>query len=265
MIVALSSQDHFDLESLRLPPEMVGSFTPRKRPFRHRRGEPFIKGPISYSWLTIACRLPGSGFHVAMLCWFTFHRFRLRHGQRRGKGDMALGLRVSERSVRRGLHAAELAGLLAVEREPGCKLTVAILDLAEPKSGSERRPLYGPIPWSWWHPASQLPGKALHTGAICWLLAGWERLAMFELPVREWSDFGLSRFAISRGLEELEWAGLVCVARSSKRSPVVMIQEVKWPPMGKSERPEGGFPPPVATRINPPQSGSERHQPIDAS
>jgi hypothetical protein len=30
---------------------------------------------------------------------------------------------------------AELAGLLAVEREPGCKLVVSVLGLPEPKAG----------------------------------------------------------------------------------------------------------------------------------
>ena len=44
-------------------------------------------------------------------------------------------------------------------REPGCKLAVSVLDLPGPETGPRRRPLYGPIPWSWWLPASRLPGK----------------------------------------------------------------------------------------------------------
>ena len=44
--------------------------------------------------------------------------------------------------------AAERAGLVSVTREPGCKLSVSVLDLPEPEpeAGPSRRPLYGPIP-----------------------------------------------------------------------------------------------------------------------
>ena len=128
------------------------------------------------------------------------------------------GAAVSDDSARRGLHAAELAGLLAVEREPGCKLAVSVLDLPGPKSSPSERPLYGPIPWAWWLPASRLPGKSLHVGAVCWLLAGWERSASFELALEGWADLGLSRFSASRGLDELERAKLVSVSRTPGRS-----------------------------------------------
>jgi len=134
------------------------------------------------------------------------------------------------RSARRGLHAAELAGLLAVEREPGCKLAVSILDLPGPESGLKQRPLYGPIPWSWWLPASRLPGKSLHVGAVCWLLAGWERSASFELAFGGWADLSLSRFSASRGLEQLEGAKLVAVRRMRSRSPVITLLDSRGNP-----------------------------------
>jgi len=140
--------------------------------------------------------------------------------------DVAKGLRISDDSARRGLHAAELAGLLAVEREPGCKLAVSVLDLTGPESRPERRPLYGPIPWSWWLPASRLPGKSLQVEVVCWLLAGWERSAGFELALEGWADLGLSRFSASRGLDELERAKLVSVSRTPGRSPVVTVLDV---------------------------------------
>jgi hypothetical protein len=116
--------------------------------------------------------------------------------------------------------------LLAVEREPGCKLAVSVLEFSGPESGPGRRPLYGPIPWSWWLPASRLPGKSLHVGAACWLLAGWERSGVFELALDGWADLGLSRFSASRGLDELERAKLVSVARRPGRSPIVTILDV---------------------------------------
>jgi hypothetical protein len=157
-----------------------------------------------------------------MACRFLCCRYR--RPNRWGLAAIAKGLRISERSARRGLHAAELAGLLAVVREPGCKLAVSILDLA----GPGRRPLHGPIPWGWWLLASRLPGRSLHVGAVCWLLAGWGRSASFELALDGWADLRLSRFSASRGLDELEEAGLISVARMPGRSPIVAILDVGW-------------------------------------
>jgi len=156
-----------------------------------------------------------------MACRFLCSRFR--RPNRWGLDAIARGLRVSMRSARRGLHAAELAGLLAMEREPGCKLAVSVLDLPGPESRPGRRPLYGPIPWSWWLPASRLPGKFLQVASVCWLLAGWERSAGFELALDGWAELGLSRFSASRGLDQLERAKLVSIGRTPGRSPVVSI------------------------------------------
>jgi len=142
----------------------------------------------------------------------------------RGPSKIARGLRISDNSARRGLRSGELAGLLSVSRESGCKLAVSILDL--PEAEPKRRPLYGPIPWSWWLAASRLQGKSLQVGAVCWLLAGWSRSAQFELALDDWAEFGLSRFSASRGLDTLERAGLVAVARRSGRSPFVTVKEV---------------------------------------
>src|SRR5262249_37182641 len=151
-------------------------------------------------------------------------RFRFRRrGLRWGLPDVATGLRISLRSARYGLHAAELAGLVSVSREPGRKLAVSVLDLAEPVDGPGHRPLYRPIPWASWHPGSRLPGKSRQVAAVCWLLAGWERSACFELALDDWAEFGLSRFSASRGLDALERAGLVSVGRNPGRAPVVSI------------------------------------------
>jgi hypothetical protein len=216
-----SETDVWDLECLRLPGELVGDVARRTRPPRHRPGQPFVRGPISYTWLASASRLPGSGFRVAMA--FRFLCCRYPQPNRWGLEAVAAGLQIASRSARRGLHAAELAGLVAVEPKPGCKLAVSVLDLSETGFGPERRPLYGPIPWSWWLPASRLAGRSLQVGAICWLLAGWERSAVFELALGGWANLGLSRFSASRGLDTLEEAELVSIARALGRSPVVTI------------------------------------------
>jgi len=129
----LSEPDPWDLDRLRLPAELVGNLASRKRPPRHRSGDPFIKGPIPYAWIASACRLPGAGLHVAMAFRFYRGRFRFKpRGRRWSLPDVAKGLRISDDSARRGLHGAELAGLLAVERKPGCKLAVSVLDLPGP-------------------------------------------------------------------------------------------------------------------------------------
>ena len=112
-----------------------------------------------------------------------------------------------------------------MEREPGCKLVVSTLSLQHPEAGRKRRRLYGPIPWSWWLPASRLPGKTLQVGAVCWLLAGWNRSAGFELALHDRAEFGLSRFSASRGLDTLEWVGLVSVVRRPGLSPVVLVRD----------------------------------------
>ncbi len=219
--------DAWDLDRLQLPTELTGDSSGRRRPPRHRPGDPFIKGPIPHAWIALACRLPGAGLHVAITYRFYRGRFRFkRRGRHWGLPDVAKGLRISDDSARRGLHAAELAGLLAVGREPGRKPGVSILDLPEPEAGAKRRPLYGPIPWAWWLPASRLPGRSLQVASVCWLLAGWERAAEFELALDSWPEFGLTRFSASRGLDGLERIGLVSVARTPGRSPTVTIQDI---------------------------------------
>jgi hypothetical protein len=115
--------------------------------------------------------------------------------------------------------------LLAVKREQGCELAVSVSDLPEPEAGPKCRPLYGPIPWNWWLPASWLPGKSLQVASVCWLLAAWGRSADFELALDDWAEFGLSGFSASRGLDELERAGLVSVGRrSGKPNAVTMLE-----------------------------------------
>jgi hypothetical protein len=216
--------DVWNLDRFRLPADRVGNLSDRNRPPRHRSGDPFIKGPIPHAWIASASRLPGAGLRVAMA--FRFLCCRFRRENRWGLNTIADGLRISDDSVRCALNAAEQAGLLAVERKPGCKPAVSVLGLPEPEAGPMRRPLYGPIPWSWWLPASRLPRKSLQVAAVGWLLAGWERSADFELTLDDWGEFGLSRFSASRGLDVLEQAGLVSVSRTPGRSSVVTILDV---------------------------------------
>jgi hypothetical protein len=222
-VESMSDPNFFDLESLRFPgpiPEFTAS---RKRLPRHRRGESFLKGPIPFGWISSACRLDGAGFAIVMAYRFLAKRLGLSRGRRWGIRDIAEGLQISDDSARRGLHAAERVRLVSVSREPGCKLTITILEFVGPDTGAGHRPLFGPIPWSWWAPASRLPGRSLQVATVCWLLAGWEKSAEIELVWDDWTEVGLSRSSASRGLDSLERAGLVGVLRRTGRAPIVTI------------------------------------------
>jgi DNA-binding transcriptional ArsR family regulator len=74
----------------------------------------------------------------------------------------------------------------------------------------------GPRPLSTWM-------RSLQVASVRWLLAGWSRSAEFELALDGWAEFGLSRFSASRGLNTLEGAGLVSVARRPGRSRDVLV------------------------------------------
>jgi hypothetical protein len=238
---SLSGLDLWDLDQLRLPAEMIGDLE-RRRPLpRHRRGDPFLKGPIPYAWIAAACRLPGAGLRVAMAYRFYRDRFRFeRRGRRWGLLDVARGLQISDDAARRGLRAAERVGLVAVSREPGRKPAVAVAELPGPVAGPTRRPLYGPIPWAWWLPASRLPGKSPQVAAACWLRAGWGRSAEFELSPGDWAEFGLSRFAVARGLEALAGAGLVAATRRRGYAATVTILDPVGPTRPGPERGASG-------------------------
>jgi hypothetical protein len=221
----MTDLDKWNLENFSLDPETLAKYQSHKALPRHRPRESFIKGPIPYYWFLTACRLPGPGLHVAMSYWFYQRRFRYEHrGNRWSVAETARGLQVSMDTVRRALHSAELAGLLVVERAPGCKLVVSTRDVPEPEP--KCWPLYGPIPWDWWVAAARRPGRALHVGMICWLLVGWKRSAEVVLVLNRWAEFGLTRFSVMRGLAALETAGLVSVVRSVGTSPIVTMESV---------------------------------------
>jgi hypothetical protein len=208
----------FDVEEFRLPPSLSGEIRTRQLPPRPREGEPFIRGPIAFSWVALASRLPGSSLIVAMAARF----LRSRYPRKPGWSVAEIGWRagLEERAARRVLHTLSEAGLISLAKRPGCKPALTILELGEPE-GPEP-PLWGPIPWRWWRAASQLPGKAPHVGLACWLLAGWERSARFELAP-EWPGLDLSQPSTYRGLESIAEAGLAVVVRRRGRPPVVTI------------------------------------------
>jgi hypothetical protein len=118
--------DPFDPQALRLTE--TDSIPLRKSPStklpRHRPGGAFLKGPIPWTWLEQAGRLPGKALHVAVLLWKEAGcrksptiRFCLAH---------AAGLRMSPDTARRGLRSLKAAGLVTVRHLAGrcCEVTL---------------------------------------------------------------------------------------------------------------------------------------------
>jgi len=214
-----ATQD-FDVEEFRLPPSLYGEIRTRQLPPRPAEGEPFIRGPIPFSWIALASRLPGSCLTVAMAARF----LRCRYSHKASWSVAEIGWRagLEEQSARRSLQALSKAGLISLTRRPGCKPALAILESDWRQEKKLNHPLWGPIPWPWWRAASQLPGKAPHVALACWLKAGWERSARFKLAPA-WPELGLTQPSTYRGLESLAEAGLVEVIRSRGRSPIITI------------------------------------------
>jgi hypothetical protein len=184
----------------------------------------FLRGPIPLDWLTSACRLRGTGFHIAMYGWFLNHVPGNLYDSPTLE-DAALKLGRSLGAITRGLHEAQDAGLLSLVREPAGQTTISVQAVLE--KNPKRHPLRGPIPLSWWLSASRLPGKALQMAALCWCVAYWGYSAQFELAMYDWPEFGLSRFSACRGLRALEGAGLVSVVRRPGLSPIVTLLDAK--------------------------------------
>lgn len=85
----------------------------------------------------------------------------------------------------------------------------------------------GPLPLPWLGKAAKLPGKALAVGLGLWFLRGLIRESRLSFTPSTWNQFGLSRSAVYRGLEQLESAGLVTVERHRGRCPVVTLKNPK--------------------------------------
>ena len=83
--------------------------------------------------------------------------------------------------------------------------------------------LKGPVPMAWLREASSLPGKALHVAVEIWFQVGLKRSGEVALSLSQFKKSGISRSTASRGLAQLEEAGLVVVKRAPGRKPIVMV------------------------------------------
>jgi DNA-binding transcriptional ArsR family regulator len=82
----------------------------------------------------------------------------------------------------------------------------------------------GPIPLSWLGVAAGLPGRSLAVALELWFWAGLRDQTTVEISLSNLrTASGISRSSASRGLAELERAGLVSVERHPGRKPSVTI------------------------------------------
>lgn len=95
-----------------------------------------------------------------------------------------------------------------------------------PKSGN--RFLRGPVPMDWICTASTASGRGsgLKVAIALWYLSGLNGQARtVKLRGSVLREMGVDRHAVYRGLQVLEKAGLVSVARHPGRNPLVTIRE----------------------------------------
>lgn len=92
-----------------------------------QRSNKFLKGPVPWSWIEKAARLPGSTLAVGFALWRLAGAMKSKTVRLANSETKALGVGRSAKS--RALAELEQAGLVTVERRPGCLPKVTILDV----------------------------------------------------------------------------------------------------------------------------------------
>jgi hypothetical protein len=98
---------------------------PSARPPHHRGGELFVRGPLPWSWVVQAARLPGKALHIALVLWLLAGLRRTRTVTLGSKHLRDCG--IQRHTAYRALRALELANLVGVERARGRGPIVTIL------------------------------------------------------------------------------------------------------------------------------------------
>jgi len=92
-------------------------------------GERFIKGPITWDWISRACRLPGKAVHVALGVLLLAGITGKKTIQLSQKRLRELG--AQRNAAYRGLEALEKEGLVSVERHCGRNSIVKIQEFTK--------------------------------------------------------------------------------------------------------------------------------------
>lgn len=83
--------------------------------------------------------------------------------------------------------------------------------------------LRGPIPWAWIARAANLPGASLKVGLALWRLSGAMKSRTVRLASSEVVVLGVSKSAKARALAALASDGLIAIAQTQGRMPIVTI------------------------------------------
>jgi hypothetical protein len=114
--------------------------TTRKRNCRNKLQLGFLKGPIPGDWLRIAGSLPGKTLHIGIAIWL------VRGVEKRKRFKFTprwySWFALDPHTVRRALLRLQQAGLIRVERKPGCSPIVTVLEA--PKEDESLTPITRP-------------------------------------------------------------------------------------------------------------------------
>jgi hypothetical protein len=87
----------------------------------------FLKGPIPWTWLQMAARLPGKSLFVGLALWRLAGAMKSRTVRLANSEVEALGVSRSAKS--RALRTLEQTGLITIDQKPGCLPRVTILEV----------------------------------------------------------------------------------------------------------------------------------------
>ena len=126
-----------DIDRLRLQKgDPLTSRGKRRSAPRPQLGEPFLRGPISWPWLTVAALLPGKALQVALVVWFLAGLKRSDEVPLQTSRLAALG--VSRHAAYRAVAALERARLISVSRRIGRQSLIRLLVYKSANTGENR-------------------------------------------------------------------------------------------------------------------------------
>jgi hypothetical protein len=112
----------------------------RKQTSRDELRLGFLKGPIPADWLKVAGSLPGKTLHIGIAIWL------VRGVEKRKRFKFTprwySWFSLDPHTVRRALLRLQQAGLIRVERKPGCSPIVTVLEA--PKEDESLTPITRP-------------------------------------------------------------------------------------------------------------------------
>ena len=119
-----------DLENLRLPEIHALLKAPAKFVGHPRRHAPFLKGPVPLDWFQEAMGLGIGAVSVGIILWY-FTGLKKSKSFKVGIADIAHLINRSWRTAHRGLNTLEHRDLITLERHPGRKHFITILEVKE--------------------------------------------------------------------------------------------------------------------------------------